>query len=122
MRLTSTLEQMISIFSTLSDVPNIRYFDPLQSRTSLSCRFAHALQHSIDRYKEIDPDWPYAATGRSGPLDAGAEGSGKQREYETTQLIVLDRSMDVCICLLHCLTYQAAVWDLMGVEEGAKVT
>ncbi|KAJ3037937.1 Syntaxin-binding protein 2 [Rhizophlyctis rosea] len=109
-------DQMISIFSTLSDVPHIRYFDPLQTRSSLSCRFAHALQRSIDRYKEIDPDWPYASTAGEG------EGGAGGKKYDETQLVVVDRTLDVCVAAVHTLTYQSAVWDLVGVEEGGKVT
>ncbi|TPX55389.1 hypothetical protein PhCBS80983_g05351 [Powellomyces hirtus] len=102
-QLEKTAEQMKSIFWTLEDSPIIRYFDPAGDRSSLSAHMAFKLEDAISELKEIDPEWP------------------PESKYSQSQIIVLDRSVDAFSPLIHSLTYQAAVHDLLQVD-GTKVT
>ncbi|KAJ3286553.1 Syntaxin-binding protein 2 [Borealophlyctis nickersoniae] len=102
-QLDAVASQMISVLHTLGDAPFIRFWDPTGKRASLAARMAHKIQRAIDRYKELEPDWPPASP------------------FPPAQLIVLDRSTDVYSALIHSLTYQAAAHDFLMVE-GVKVT
>ncbi|KAI9105656.1 Sec1-like protein [Phlyctochytrium arcticum] len=101
--LDRTAEKMKSLFWTLEDCPKIRFFDPTGKRNSLSAHMAYKLQGALDHLKEMDPEWP------------------PESPYAQTQLIVLDRSIDLFAPLMHTLTYQAAAHDLLQVA-GTKVT
>ncbi|RKO83209.1 Sec1-like protein, partial [Blyttiomyces helicus] len=91
-------DQLISVFTTLGDSPVIRYFDPSGNRDSLAARAAVKIQAAIDKYRDLEPDWP------------------PKSPYPPAQLLVLDRSVDVFSPLLHSFTYQAAVFDLLQVD------
>ncbi|KAJ3183806.1 Syntaxin-binding protein 1 [Geranomyces variabilis] len=102
-QMSKMAEQMKSIFWTLEDHPTIRYFDATGEGASLSAHMAFKLEDAIAELKEIDPEWP------------------PENSYPQSQIIVLDRTVDTLTPILHSLTYQAAVHDLLQVE-GTKVS
>ncbi|KAJ3159434.1 Syntaxin-binding protein 2 [Geranomyces michiganensis] len=101
-QMNKTAEQMKSVFWTLGDRPTIRYFDAAGDGTSLAAHMAFKLEDAFAEIKEIDPEWP------------------PENSYPQSQIIVLDRTVDNVTPILHSLTYQAAVHDLLQVE-GTKV-
>ncbi|KAJ3139671.1 Syntaxin-binding protein 1 [Geranomyces variabilis] len=102
-QMSKMAEQMKSIFWTLEDHPTIRYFDATGEGASLSAHMAFKLENAIAEIKEIDPEWP------------------PDNSYSQSQIIVLDRTVDNLTPILHSLTYQAAVHDLLQVD-GTKVS
>ncbi|KAJ3155156.1 Syntaxin-binding protein 1 [Geranomyces variabilis] len=102
-QMSKMAEQMKSIFWTLEDHPTIRYFDATGEGASLSAHMAFKLENAIAELKEIDPEWP------------------PENSYSQSQIIVLDRTVDNLAPILHSLTYQAAVHDLLQVD-GTKVS
>ncbi|KAJ3015679.1 Syntaxin-binding protein 2 [Thoreauomyces humboldtii] len=97
-QLLKVAEQMKSVLWTLEDDPIIRYFDPAGDKTSLSAHMAYKLETALEELKELDPDWP------------------PESPHARTQIIVLDRSVDPFAPVIHSLTYQAAVQDLLQVD------
>ncbi|KAI8822199.1 Sec1-like protein [Fimicolochytrium jonesii] len=101
--LDSVADRMKSVLSTMEDSPVIRYFDPTGSRDTLSAHLAFKVHDAIAEMKELDPTWP------------------PESAYPQTELIIVDRTADPLIPLLHSLTYQAALHDLLQMD-GSTVT
>ncbi|KAI8806211.1 Sec1-like protein [Cladochytrium replicatum] len=104
--------QLAGLVSTLGETePTVRYFDPTNSRSTLSARIAHQLQCKLDhRRVNESPLSPSPAAPPNGPKLPPAE------------VIILDRGIDLVAPLMHDLTFQALVNDTLGEEEPNKVT
>ncbi|KAJ3286901.1 vacuolar sorting protein VPS33/slp1 [Rhizoclosmatium sp. JEL0117] len=101
--IATTAKKLISLFSTLDEMPHIRYHDPMGDQSSLSYRLAMALQSELDDLYKMDTDFARKTT------------------YKQPVLILIDRSFDLMSPLIHEFTYQAMMNDLLVLEDGKYV-
>ncbi|KAJ3409160.1 vacuolar sorting protein VPS33/slp1 [Chytridiales sp. JEL 0842] len=96
-------KRLISLFSTIGELPYIRYFDPTAEKKSPSFLLAQSLQNELDELCKLDPDFP------------------PKTHFKRPTLIIVDRSFDVMAPLLHEFTYQAMMNDLLVMDNGKYV-
>lgn len=93
------LEQMadhlVTVCSMLEEYPHVRYRSGVRRLED----FADMVQQRLDQYKADNP--------------ALGVGRGKDK----SELIILDRGFDVVSPLLHEITYQAMVYDVLNIEK-----
>lgn len=88
-------EQLATLCASIGEYPSIRY----RSASQLSLDIAQALMNRLNAYKADDPSM----------------GEGSQKHQ--SQLIILDRGFDLVSPLLHELTYQAMVYDMLEIQK-----
>jgi syntaxin-binding protein 1 len=93
-------EKVISLLATLGDYPDIRYYDPTGTNSTISSKFAYKLQEKLDNLADIDGDFP------------------KKTPYKRTNMIILDRSVDLVGPFLHDFYYQGMANDISEIENG----
>ena len=94
----ANLNQLVSFLATIGDFPNIRYFDP-QNTKSLSYQFAQLVQKDLELLEKQDPDFP------------------QKNEFPKSILLICDRSVDMIAPFLHEFTYQAMTFDLNSFDK-----
>jgi len=90
--------RIVSVFASFGEYPNIRY----QSNTAQSNSLATFVQEGLDKLMRSNPEYSNQA-----------QANGKNK----TTLLILDRSSDVVAPLLHEFTYQAMIYDLIGIQS-----
>lgn len=95
---------MLSVLSTVAELPHIRYFDPARTQLSKSYKLANYLQEELDELIKNDPEFPH----KDNPANTNKKGT----------LLIIERSFDMATPLLHEFTYQAMVHDLISVQNG----
>jgi hypothetical protein len=88
--------------ANLRHVPLIKYYDPVKSGKTLAARLAWKLYQKSDIFDELEKQWPI--------------------ENREAHFVIIDRSFDVFIPLIHSLCYHAAIQDLLSVENDNRVT
>ncbi len=78
-------------------MPDIKYYDPQGDASSISARLALNVYRQMDILDSIQDNW--------------------SKENRTAQLVILDRTVDPFIPLIHSLCYHAAIQDLLSVDE-----
>ena len=87
--------QVATMCAALGEYPRVRY----RADCDDNLKLAFKVQQKLDAYKELEP------------------GLGDTTEKAKSQLIILDRGFDVVSPLVHELTYQAMVMDLLQVHD-----
>lgn len=95
---------MMSVFSTVAEMPNIRYFDPANARVNKASKLAGYIQEELDLLAQQDPDFP----SKDSPAYTGKNGT----------LLIIERTFDMAAPLLHEFTYQAMINDLLLLQNG----
>lgn len=88
-------DQLATVCAMMGEYPSVRY----RNEVSRTAEVAEALQNRLDAYK------------------AEKRELGSAPEKAKSQLIILDRGFDVTTPLLHELTYQAMVYDLLSIKN-----
>ncbi|CAI8007026.1 Syntaxin-binding protein 1 [Geodia barretti] len=88
-------DQLATVCAMMGEYPSVRY----RSEVSRTAEIAEALQNRLDAYK------------------AEKRELGSAPEKAKSQLIILDRGFDVTTPLIHELTYQAMVYDLLSIKS-----
>lgn len=94
------VNKLLSVCVSLGDNPVVRY-QALNSGLHTPQSIALAFQAEMDQYLRSHPKFAV-----------------KNRSQSRGVMIILDRSVDLYTPLIHELTYQAMVTDLLGLEEG----
>ncbi len=100
-QLESIAERLLSVLSLLKHSSIIRYYDPDGTGSSLAARLALKVYQQESKIEDIIETWP--------------------EENREAVLVILDRSIDPFSPLMHRLSYQAAINDLLEVENGNVV-
>ncbi|KAJ1537502.1 vacuolar sorting protein VPS33/slp1, partial [Cladochytrium tenue] len=93
---------LVSVFSTLDDFPDIRFYDPKRKRNTLSARVAENLHEQLLELSLYNPAFPSPSSFPSPAI-----------------LVIVDRSVDFLTPLLHTLSYQSLVHDFFPVVDRA---
>ncbi|CAL8101463.1 unnamed protein product [Orchesella dallaii] len=88
-------ERLATVCATLGEFPSIRY----RAGYPKNVVFAKALERKLQEYK------------------AGDQGMGEGPEKLRSQLIILDRGFDCVSPVVHELTFQAMIHDLLDVKD-----
>lgn len=93
-------DQLSTVCATLNEYPSVRWYRNSSNWSNMyqtdHCeRLANLVQQKLNSFKADDPE------------------IGESSEKHKSQLIILDRSFDTITPLLHELTYQAMVLDLV---------
>lgn len=96
------MSKIVSVCVSLGEYPSIRFYSPRNPEHEagvLCSHLARFVQLELDQYAKMHDDFP--------PLSTRPRGA----------LIITDRSMDLFAPLVHELTYQAMVHDLLPVID-----
>ncbi|KAI8810801.1 Sec1-like protein [Cladochytrium replicatum] len=101
--LKSLASRLSSVMSTLGEFPYIRYHDPNAGSKGkpIVGKLADLVQSEIEHLRKLDPSFAKQKPG-----------------HQPATLLLVERSLDVMAPLLHELTYQASVQDLLPMENG----
>ncbi|KAJ2777663.1 syntaxin binding protein 1 [Coemansia interrupta] len=121
--LDAASDRLLSVIATLGIHPYIRYYSPKETQKDsgngdskssvprISEAMAHRLQLKLDSYYSHE----------SSKNGNGSASPGPQKDHGPPSVVlVLDRSVDLYAPLVHELTYQAMVYDLVNLEDGNK--
>ena len=96
-QLDSIAEKLVSVLSLLKHSSLIRYYDPDGNGTSLAARLALKVYQQESKIEDVAETW--------------------SEENREAVLVILDRSMDLFSPLMHRLSYEAAIHDLLEVTN-----
>ncbi|XP_017342535.1 syntaxin-binding protein 3 isoform X1 [Ictalurus punctatus] len=94
--LETIADQVVSLCATLDEYPGVRYRK--DSVADYAKLLAELVDNKLARYYELDD-------------------SSKKKEKTQAQLIIIDRGFDPVSPILHELTYQAMVYDLIPINN-----
>ncbi|KAJ2392451.1 syntaxin binding protein 1 [Coemansia sp. RSA 2559] len=112
--LDAAADRLLSVIACLNIQPYIRYYRPEQSSAAeaANCpRIAEIMAGKL--HQKLDTYYARRATSNKSKR-------GRPSKASPSVVIVLDRSIDMYAPLLHEFTYQAAVHDLIDLEDGCK--
>jgi Sec1 family len=87
----------MSVMIALQQTPKILYFDPSGKGTTHAARMAWHLKEASSVLDEYRCEW--------------------HNPHPEATVVVLDRFIDMFAPLIHCLTYEAAIHDLLDVND-----
>ncbi|KAJ2220045.1 syntaxin binding protein 1 [Coemansia sp. RSA 485] len=122
--LDAASDRLLSVIATIGIRPFIRYYSPeANSKSSdpspvgdsiprVAKAMADRLQLKLDEFYSV------------GQHDYAEDKTGSQSKQSgpPSVIVVLDRSIDMYAPLIHEMSYQAMVYDLVGLDEGDKHT
>jgi len=98
-------QRLATFFCSLREFPSVRFQAPAPREDSLPGAQARALL-------------PQRVAALVHQQLAEAQGGGEVPSKETCDLLIVDRSIDAVAPVIHEWTYEAMVYDLLGVKEG----
>ncbi|KAJ1797122.1 syntaxin binding protein 1, partial [Coemansia sp. RSA 2399] len=114
--LDAAADRLLSVIACLDIRPYIRYYRPEQSPAAKAAecpKIAEIMAEKI--HQKLDTYYARRATSSKSKRE-------RPNKVSPSVVIVLDRSVDMYAPLLHEFTYQAAVHDLIDLEDGCKYT
>jgi len=94
------VNKLVTFFATLNEYPYIRY----KNDSIVASRIAGKLQDAMNNFLRINSTWWYY-------------GDPKHNSRERCTFLLLDRNEDMISPLIHELTYQAMVYDLLEMDD-----
>ncbi|KAJ2854760.1 syntaxin binding protein 1, partial [Coemansia erecta] len=114
--LDAAADRLLSVIACLNIQPYIRYYRPEQSSAAEAANWPRIAEIMAEKlHQKMDTYYARRATRNKSKR-------GRPSKVSPSVVIVLDRSIDMYAPLLHEFTYQAAVHDLIDLEDGCKYT
>ncbi|KAI9207267.1 Sec1-like protein [Polychytrium aggregatum] len=97
--INDSAQKLISLLLLLGDEPAIRFCDPGGQRRGLCALLAESVQQQIDVLRN-DPQYNFP----------------RPTPYSQTQLLIIDRAVDVLTPISHSPSYQSLIYDIMDMD------
>jgi len=94
------VNKLVTFFATLNEYPYIRY----KNDSIVASRIARKVQDAMNNFTRTNSTWWYY-------------GDTKHNSRERCTFVLLDRNEDMISPLIHELTYQAMVYDLLEMDD-----
>ena len=96
-------KKFCSAFITLNENPYFRFYDPSNTKSTLSARLAFKLSETMTHLKK-GFDSPF-------PVPSAYDDQGP------ATVLIVDRSIDLISPIIHSLSYECAIHDYFDVKE-----
>ncbi|ORX91447.1 Sec1-like protein [Basidiobolus meristosporus CBS 931.73] len=115
LELQDIARRLVSVCASLDENPTIRYFCPEteSNNTVISRKLGMLLQAEMDVFMQDNGNFPASARPQLSRASV-------KKDQPKSQLLVLDRTIDMMSPFLHEFTYQAMNNDLLDIADGVN--